>query len=158
MGLPEVFYGNNHIYFINPSKNLLFEMSAIDAVRLSSFADREALLRPQGVGKFSAKLGSDENALNMIELIPTKLEVQQTDFWKKRDTSQIKDFKTVEVISDWTFTSPYKGSVKFLSNHVKDIKDTTSLDLGPLVGELDPEAEIRVEVTEEQIPYERLSP
>jgi hypothetical protein len=158
MGLPEVFYGNNHIYFINPKRNLLFEMSAIDAVRLSSFADREALMRPQGVSKFAAKLGGDENALNMIDLIPTKLEVQQTDFWKKRDTSTIKDFKTVEVISDWTFTSPYKGSVKFLSNHVKEIQDATSLDLTPLVGDLDPEAEIRVELTDEQIPYERLSP
>jgi hypothetical protein len=134
MGLPEVFYGNNHILFINSSKNLLFEMSALDAIRLSSFAEREVLMRPQGVTKFSSKVGGDEKALNMIDVIPAKLEVQQTEFWKKRDTSKIKDFTNVEIISDWTFTSPYKGSVKFLSNHVKSIKDSTALDLSGLVG------------------------
>lgn len=40
MGLPEVFYGNNHIMFINSAKNLLFEMSALDAVALSSYKIR----------------------------------------------------------------------------------------------------------------------
>ena len=134
MGLPEVFYGNNHILFINSSKNLLFEMSALDAIRLSSFAEREVLMRPQGVTKFSSKVGGDEKVLNMIDVIPAKLEVQQTEFWKKRDTSKIKDFTTVEIISDWTFTTPYKGSVKFLSNHVKSIKDSTALDLSGIVG------------------------
>ena len=75
--------------------------------------------------------------------------MQQTDFWKKRDTSKIKDFTKIEVISDWTFTSPYKGSIRFLSNQVKRIKETTSLDLAPLVGTINPESEIKVEYTDE---------
>jgi hypothetical protein len=45
MGLPEVFYGSNHVYFVLPAKNLLFELSALDAVSLSSFAVRDAQLR-----------------------------------------------------------------------------------------------------------------
>lgn len=84
--------------------------------------------------------------------------MQQTDFWKKRDTSKIKDFTKIEVISDWTFSAPFKGTVRFLSNHVKRIKETTALDLGPLMGEVDPDATIKVELTTEQIPFERLSP
>lgn len=97
--------------------------------------------------------------LNKIEMIPSKLEVIQTEHWKKKDTSKIKDFTTLEVISDWTFSSPYKGSLRFLSNHVKRIKETTSLDLSPLVpATFDPESKIKVEITDEQIPYERLSP
>jgi hypothetical protein len=42
MGLPEVFYGNNHVYFINPQRNFLFELSPLDAVALSSYAIRDA--------------------------------------------------------------------------------------------------------------------
>lgn len=42
MGLPEVFYGNNHIFFVNPEKNFMFELSALDAISLSSYAVRDA--------------------------------------------------------------------------------------------------------------------
>ena len=42
MGLPEVFYGNNHLFFVNPEKNFMFELSALDAISLSSYAVRDA--------------------------------------------------------------------------------------------------------------------
>lgn len=159
MGLPEVFYGSNHVYFVLPAKNFLFELSPIDAVSMSSFAVREAHLRPKGAKTFSASALENEEALNKIEMIPSKLEVAQTDHWKKRDTSKIKDFTTLEVISDWTFSTPFKGSIRFLSNHVKRIKEATSLDLSHLVpAPLDPESKITVELTDEEIPYSRLSP
>lgn len=70
-------------------------------------------------------------------MIPSKLEVLATEIWSKKDTSKIKDFTTVEVISDWTFSTPYKGSVKFLSNHVKRIKEFTSLDLFEKIGHIE---------------------
>ena len=129
MGLPEVFYGNNHIYFINGPKNLLFEICPLDAVSYSSFAKRDEYLRPASTVKSQALVGDDEKVLNLIDLVPKVLVVAQTDIWKKKDTSKIKDFTTVEVISDWTFSTPYKGSVRFLTNHVKKIKEQTSLDL-----------------------------
>lgn len=37
MGMPEVFYGYNHLYITNPQKDLLLEFSPIDALRLSAF-------------------------------------------------------------------------------------------------------------------------
>lgn len=34
-----------------------------------------------------------ERALNMIDMIPKNIEVQQADIWKKKDMSKVKDFK-----------------------------------------------------------------
>ena len=45
MGLPEVFYGNNHLYVSRPDSNFLLEISAVDAISQSSFAKRQATLR-----------------------------------------------------------------------------------------------------------------
>ena len=75
--------------------------------------------------------------------------------WKKKDVSKIKDFTTVEVISDWTFSSAYKGSVRFLTNHLEAIKNQTALqiNLAGIPGGQAPnsQAAFRVEVTEEGI-------
>ena len=75
MGLPEVFYGNNHLYLINAPKNLLFEISPLDAVSYSSFATREEHLRPAAIKLTHAKVDEDEKVLNLIDMIPSKLEV-----------------------------------------------------------------------------------
>jgi hypothetical protein len=59
-----------------------------------------------------------ESHLNYIDMIPKNIEVKQADLWRKKDMSKVKDFKAIEIISDWTYSTPYKGSVKYLSNHV----------------------------------------
>jgi len=43
--------------------------------------------------------------------------------------SKVKDFKQIEVISDWTYSSTYKGNVRYLSKYAEKIKRETSLDL-----------------------------
>ena len=60
----------------------------------------------------------------------------------------------MEIISDWTFSTAYKGSLRFISNHSDRIKNLTGLRL--ICSE--PQGEIRVEQTEEQIPYNKLGP
>ena len=49
--------------------------------------------------------------LNTIDMIPERIEVKEAALWKKKDLSGIKDFKQLEIISDWTFSTPYKGTV-----------------------------------------------
>lgn len=56
--------------------------------------------------------------LNLIDVIPKQLEINEAKYWKKRDFSKVKNFHNVEIISDWTFSTPYKGSVRYLANHV----------------------------------------
>ena len=83
--------------------------------------------------------------------------MREAQLWKRKDTSKIKDFSSVEVISDWTFSSPYKASVRFLSKNAPKIKNATALEL-PVNENSDPNATIKVEVTDEEIPYARLGP
>jgi len=49
------------------------------------------------------------------------LVVKEAAFWKKKDMSKIKDFKQIEIISDWTYSTPYKGNVFKLSRHARRI-------------------------------------
>ncbi len=37
MGMPEAFYGYNHLYIVNPDKDFLLEISPVEALRLCSF-------------------------------------------------------------------------------------------------------------------------
>lgn len=65
--------------------------------------------------------------------------------------SKVKDFKHIEVISDWTYSTTYKGNVRYLSNHIDRIKKETSLTL-----KSDKKGEIKVEPTEDPIPLDKL--
>jgi hypothetical protein len=67
--------------------------------------------------------------LNLVDLTPDPLVVKEAAFWKKKDMSKIKDFKQIEIISDWTYSTPYKGNVFKLSRHARRIQLETSLQL-----------------------------
>ena len=63
----------------------------------------------------------NELHLNYIDMIPKNIEVKQADIWKQKDMSKVKDFKQIEIISDWTYSTPFKGSVRHLKKHVERI-------------------------------------
>lgn len=65
----------------------------------------------------------------MVDLIPTRIEVKDAHVWKKKDTSKVKDFKQIEIISDWTYSTTYKGNVRYLSKHVERILKETALKI-----------------------------
>lgn len=68
-------------------------------------------------------IGSDEQSLNLIDLIPSGVQVEMAKHWKDKDTSGIKDFKQVTETSDWTYSTSYKGTVKTLSKSAQSIFD-----------------------------------
>lgn len=72
--------------------------------------------------------------------------------------SKVKDFKQIEIISDWTYSTTHKGSIRHLSKHTEKIRKETSLDLlkGVEKKEGVQEGVIKVEETVEAIPVERL--
>jgi hypothetical protein len=47
MGMPEVFYGFNHLYIANPQKDVLLEFSPVPALSLSAFAAQKEHLKTQ---------------------------------------------------------------------------------------------------------------
>lgn len=65
--------------------------------------------------------------LNMIDMVPKRIEVKEAQHWKGKDMSKVKDFKQIEIISDWTYSTPYKGNVFRLSKRAKRIQLETNL-------------------------------
>lgn len=47
--------------------------------------------------------------------------------WKDKDKSKIKDYKELIKTSDWTFSTSYKGTTRYLSEYSKNIQDLTGL-------------------------------
>ena len=45
MGLPEVFYGFNHLYISNQQNNILLDFNAIDSLSYSGFEKRNIYLK-----------------------------------------------------------------------------------------------------------------
>ena len=147
MGMPEVFYGFNHLYISNAAKDVLLEFSPSHALSLAAFAKQDLMLRG------ASAAGDEDKELNMVEMKPRLIEVKEASLWKKKDMSKVRDFKHLEVISDWTYSTPYKGSLFRLSKHARRLKLETALDLACAPGE----APLRVEVAPEaEIPLARL--
>lgn len=134
--LPDIVFGYNRLYLVNKKRNFLYEFSPIDSLSLASYALREQRLHPDEREESKLPPESEENKeeeasapeidevtmLNRIALIPEKVEVKMAAKWKDRDTSKIEDFKKLKVISDWTFSTPYKGTVLYLDKNVERIK------------------------------------
>ena len=128
MGLPEVFYGNNYLLLTKPGADFLLEISAVDAISFASYAKRTECMRDSATqGTIEENKTGNEQLLNLIDTNPKNLKVRESAVWQNKDTSKIADFSTVEVFSDWTHSTPYKASVRFLSNHVQRIKNKTAL-------------------------------
>lgn len=142
--LPEVFYGKNKLIATMPSKNLMIEICPIDAISLTSFIKREAYLKSTPEPRHCS-VAQDKKVLNLIDMIPTMLEVKQAEHWKKKDTSKIKDFTKIEIVSDWTYSTPYKGTYSFVSNRQQSLKNATGLSIESVVN---PDAKLRIEITE----------
>jgi len=111
MTVPEVVYGNNRLYVINQKANFFMEFAPVDALALSAFAKREELLKSKATPDMTT-----EKKFNLIDVIPKTIKVKEAEHWKDKDFDKVRDFKQVEIISDWTYTSPYKGSIFYLNS------------------------------------------
>jgi hypothetical protein len=51
------------------------------------------------------------------------MKIKQAEFWKHKQAPEDAEIKVLEKISDWTYTSPYKGTPRPLNVPSKDIDD-----------------------------------
>ena len=75
MGMPEVFYGNNHLYLAKPEHNFLLEICPKEAISFSSYAKRQSQLRNlEAQATIEINLGdANESQLNVIDVIPDSI-------------------------------------------------------------------------------------
>lgn len=71
------------------------------------------IIEKRGEGAPSGEDDTSENLemLNSINIQPEAIEAKESHLWKKKDLSHVKDLKTLEAITDWSFCTPYKGSI-----------------------------------------------
>jgi hypothetical protein len=55
--------------------------------------------------------------------------VKEAEYWKNKDTSKIKDFEVKVAESDWNFSTPYKGSIGFISQSCERLHQMYGLTL-----------------------------
>ena len=83
MGMPEVFYGFNHLYISNPDKDILLEFSPVPALSLSAFAFQKDMYKGTEAATLSERLEKqmtlspeqkqlleDDRQLNLVDVIP----------------------------------------------------------------------------------------
>ena len=131
--VPEILYGNNYLKIGNPTKDIMLTFTPQESLSLAGYAKRESEYIPIGAGETPAEYISRINerynekteireVLGRIDVIPDGIKALQADIWGKKDTSGIKDYKQMEVISDWTYSTPYKGYIYYLSQQSKEIQ------------------------------------
>lgn len=160
--LPDIVFGYNRLYMVNKKRNFLYEFSPVDSLSLCAFAVQKQHVHPEDLEESKdepseeAKDAEASTKLNFIDLRPARVEVMMAEKWKGKDTSGIEDFKEMEVISDWTYSTPYKGTIQYLDQNLQRIKD--DFDLTIEVPEQPEHSEIKVERGDDEIPVHRLTP
>jgi hypothetical protein len=98
MGLPEVFYGFNHLYISSKEHNIVLDFNAIDSLSYSGHNKREQFLHKDGKNNFvkpakgddaeeitegldklmleQSGLAQTEKDLNLIDVIPASIRVE----------------------------------------------------------------------------------
>ena len=162
MSMPEAFYGLNRLFIINHAASLIYEFDPKEAVSLSAFIKRDKYFKDpkkkegdEGATQGAEKEVDEDVRINSVCFLPKAMEVKQAYLWKKKDLSKVKDFNQIEIISDWTYSTPYRGSIRVLNQAVVDrIWKETSLTMEAGKGER--KEQIVTKETEECIPVERL--
>jgi hypothetical protein len=70
-------------------------------------------------------LPDDVKPLNKIDLMPITMTAHESEHWKQRDFSKLKDIAKLEKTTDWSFSTPYKGTVLKLSESLACIQKET---------------------------------
>lgn len=141
--LPEMVYGYNRLVLINEKKDFLFEVSPFDMLEFSSFKERERYYTEKA--KENNKENSEENCkYKRIYYIPNELKVQYAEKWKLIKVDRDDIVKT-EPTADWSYSSPYMGTISNITSHKIFNKS----------GGINPNNNINIEITDEEIPLHR---
>ena len=114
--LPEMVYGFNRLALVNEKKDILFEVNAFDMLDLSSFKEREFYYLEKGnKNELNEKIEGNEK-YKRIYFIPKELKVQYAEKWKTIKVDRDDIIKT-EPTADWSYSSPYMGSISNITSH-----------------------------------------
>jgi type 2A phosphatase activator TIP41 len=129
-------FGYNRLYLINKQKDFLYAFSPLDALRLCQYSEQQKHLLSnilaeevaEGEAPASSDSSEQERLLNSISMQPKPIEVKESKIWKQKDLSSIKDLTTLEAKLDWSFSTPYKGTIKPLRQSSEQLQSEVEMD------------------------------
>ena len=148
--VPDIVYGNNSFEIHHVKSGLTFWISAIDSLSYANIARRkEAFLPNYGQTKTT-------EVLDCIQAEPTEVKVKEAKYWQNKAAPLDGGLKVLEKLSDWTYSTPYKGTILLKQKH-RDLEDI-SIDLGVITtnATMKDVAKVYLQETDEEIPIKRL--
>ena len=114
--LPEVFYGYNRLFLVNKEKNFTYEFNPLHFMSLTNYELRKKLF--------------DEKK---IYYVPPQVKVQYYKTWDNMKEER-DDIKRIEPTYDWSFSSPYMGSISSIAksdigSFYPEIKDDKKFEI-----------------------------
>ncbi len=144
-GIPDVIYGNSNAQLVFEGKNFVYEISPKDSLSFINIAKQKAKHQENFDKTFDTET---------INVLTPELKIKQAEFWKNKKVAEGTEIKTLEKISDWTYSTPYKGTAKqFKASETANQDITTGIENLSL----NPKQEISIEKTEEEIPLNNLT-
>lgn len=105
-GIPDIVYGESCVQIINEAKNFIFEASPRDALSYVNIAHQKS--------KFKETFDKTSDT-ETITALTAEHKIKQAEHWKNKKVAEGTEIKTLEKKSDWTYSTPYKGSAKELN-------------------------------------------
>ena len=130
--LPEAFYGYNRLFLVNKEKNFSYEFNPLQMMSQTKYEIR-------------AKLFDEKK----IYYIPPEVKVQYHKTWDNMKIEGRDDIKRITPTSDWTFSSPYMGSLTSIPKS----------DISIFYSDIKDDKEFKIEESKNvKIPLEKLGP
>jgi hypothetical protein len=145
--LPEMLFGNNIFYLVNSANNFVYEINPLHMLDMASYSWRQ-----EKTFKAENPLEALDD-LNFIYYTPDEVKVQYHKRWKEIKIER-EDVKKLEATEDWTFSSPYMGSIHSLDKH--QIFDTISDQLKTSFEPFKVYPKFKISKTDINLPVERL--
>jgi type 2A phosphatase activator TIP41 len=118
-GIPDIVFGKNKFTMVYGPNNFTYRVNAADSLAYCNY---------EKVKNCFQETYDKTSKVDAINVIPAELKIKQSEFWKHKKVDDKTDVKVLEKISDWTYSTPYKGSVG-PAEKKKDIGEITiSLD------------------------------
>lgn len=127
-------FAQNRLYLVNRATDFLYGFSPLDALKLCLYEEQqerllEEVLRqeesppPDEATEVVKKGDMRVKRLNSVSIRPEPIQVKGSEAWLDKDMTKIKDLKVLEKTFDWTFSTPYKGTLGSFSQSAKTINE-----------------------------------
>ena len=144
-GIPDIVHGLSIARLQNTSKNFTYDIVPGDSLSYCNLAKQ----------KSNYKETYDKTTdLDTIIVLPAEQKIKQAMYWKDKKVTEGTEIKELAKISDWTYSTPYRGTIRRLEESSKTAEDITA---GVEKLSLDSEAKPYLERTDEDIPVHNLT-